>query len=74
MALPLDVRVMVYRYLVPNTREEDQCGSARRLDGPVYPVIYYLNRTSQKEAAAEWFPSSLVYEDDLSNNGLRFLG
>jgi len=72
--LPVEVRVMIYRYLVPTTRSEMWCGRPRRHDGPCYPVILYLNRSIKGEVLAEWFRHSVIYEANLSNNGIHFLG
>jgi hypothetical protein len=50
------------------------CGEPRRHDGPSYPAILYLNSSIQGEVLAEWFRYSVIYEADLSNNGIHFLG
>lgn len=74
LQLPLDVRVMIYRYLVPNEPSSELYGAPQRLDGPCHPSILAVSRDVRKEVLPEWYHLAVQYRAKVDHNGVRVLG
>ena len=74
LELPREIRIMVYRYLAPNTKPDQWCGKPQRHDGPCYPEILSLCHYVRNEALDIFYSASVYFEIDISNNGIFFLG
>ncbi|KAH9208214.1 hypothetical protein DL95DRAFT_395462, partial [Leptodontidium sp. 2 PMI_412] len=74
LELPCEVRIMIYKYLGPNTKPNKWCGAPQRHDGPCYPEILSVCRFINKEAIDIYYNTSVYFEIDISNNGIFFLG
>ncbi|PVH74839.1 hypothetical protein DL98DRAFT_19130 [Cadophora sp. DSE1049] len=74
LELPREIRIMVYKYLAPNTKPDDWCGKPRRHDGPCYPAILSVCRSVRQETLYIFYGISVYFEIDISNNGIFFLG
>lgn len=74
LELPREIRVMVYKYLAPNTKPTDWCGKPQRHDGPCYLEILSVCHSINDEALDIFYNPSVYFEIDISNNGIFFLG
>jgi len=60
--LPVEIRILIYNYLVPNVESTTPFGSPQRHEGPCYPVILSLNHFLRAEVLPEWHPVDVPYE------------
>ncbi|KAK0099472.1 hypothetical protein ONS96_008309 [Cadophora gregata f. sp. sojae] len=74
LELPREIRVMVYKYLAPNTKPSEWCGKPQRHDGSCYPEILSVCRAIHDEVLDIFYSASVYFEIDISNNGIFFLG
>jgi hypothetical protein len=74
LELPIDVRFMVYQYLVPNQRSGKWCGAPQRHDGPAYPAVLRVNHQMRLEVLPEWYHQSVLFEASIFMDCLQFLG
>tara|TARA_R110002060_G_scaffold6111_1_gene9321 strand:- start:961 stop:1308 length:348 start_codon:yes stop_codon:yes gene_type:complete len=74
LELPREIRIMVYRYLAPNTKPDEWCGRPQRHDGPCYPEILSVCHLIRNEALDTFYNAAVYFDIDISNNGIFFLG
>jgi hypothetical protein len=73
LELPIDVRLMVYQYLVPNQRSEQWCGAPQRHGGLAYPAILRVNHQMRLEVLPEWYNKSVLFEASIFMLRFQFL-
>ena len=74
MNLPFEIRVMVYRYLVPNIfREDMRLSPALRDDGLCYPGILRTSRQIYKEAIYEFY-GQVFFRASIVTSGFHIHG
>lgn len=74
LQLPMEVRMVIYMYLVPTEKSYGWCGAPRRHDGLCYPAALSTCRTIYQELHGEWYRGDFTYEVDISSNGMFLLG